>query len=124
MNIKLLPPSINKAIREFSALEQDGKDAIIYGLGAIKSVGIPAVENLLEARQDGEFKDINDFLGKIDPTKINRRTLESLIKAGAFDEFGFTRKALFDNMENLSEASRKMAEVRKMLQVLFLVKRN
>ncbi|HEF5361961.1 TPA: DNA polymerase III subunit alpha [Campylobacter jejuni] len=113
MNIKLLPPSINKAIREFSALEQDGKDAIIYGLGAIKSVGIPAVENLLEARQDGEFKDINDFLGKIDPTKINRRTLESLIKAGAFDEFGFTRKALFDNMENLSEASRKMAEVRK-----------
>ncbi len=119
MNIKLLPPSINKAIREFSALEQDGKDAIIYGLGAIKSVGIPAVENLLEARQDGEFKDINDFLGKIDPTKINRRTLESLIKAGAFDEFGFTRKALFDNMENLSEASRKMAEVRKMLQVLF-----
>ncbi|KHF20188.1 hypothetical protein PO81_09300, partial [Vibrio parahaemolyticus] len=48
-----------------------------------------------------------------DPTKINRRTLESLIKAGAFDAFGFTRKALFDNMENLSEASRKMAEVRK-----------
>ncbi len=124
MNIKLLPPSINKAIREFSALEQDGKDAIIYGLGAIKSVGIPAVENLLEARQDGEFKDINDFLGKIDPTKINRRTLESLIKAGAFDEFGFTRKALFDNMENLSEASRKMAEVRKNAASSLLVKRN
>ncbi|MBM0636997.1 DNA polymerase III subunit alpha [Campylobacter sp. VicNov18] len=113
MNIKLLPPSVNKAIREFSALEQGGKDAILYGLGAIKSVGIPAVENLLEAREEGEFKNINDFLSKIDPTKINRRTLESLIKAGAFDEFGLTRKTLFDNMENLTEASRKMAEVRK-----------
>lgn len=114
MNIKLLPPSINKAIREFSAMEQeDGSDAIVYGLGAIKSVGIPAVENLLEARESGEFKDINDFLGKIEPAKINKRALESLIKAGAFDEFGYTRKCLFDNLENLSEGSRKMAEVRK-----------
>ncbi|MGH2306069.1 DNA polymerase III subunit alpha [Campylobacter taeniopygiae] len=114
MNIKLLPPSINKAIREFSAIEQeDGSDAIVYGLGAIKSVGIPAVENLLEARESGEFKDINDFLGKIEPAKINKRALESLIKAGAFDEFGYTRKCLFDNLENLSEGSRKMAEVRK-----------
>ncbi|TKX33355.1 DNA polymerase III subunit alpha [Campylobacter taeniopygiae] len=114
MNIKLLPPSINKAMREFSAIEQeDGKDAIVYGLGAIKSVGIPAVENLLEARESGEFKDINDFLGKIEPAKINKRALESLIKAGAFDEFGYTRKCLFDNLENLSEGSRKMAEVRK-----------
>ncbi|MBZ7930491.1 DNA polymerase III subunit alpha [Campylobacter molothri] len=114
MNIKLLPPSINKAIREFSAIEQeDGKDAIVYGLGAIKSVGIPAVENLIEARESGEFKDINDFLGKIEPSKINKRALESLIKAGAFDEFGYTRKCLFDNLENLSEGSRKMAEVRK-----------
>lgn len=114
MNIKLLPPSINKAIREFSAIEQeDGSDAIVYGLGAIKSVGIPAVENLLEARESEEFKDINDFLGKIEPAKINKRALESLIKAGAFDEFGYTRKCLFDNLENLSEGSRKMAEVRK-----------
>ncbi|MFB1640308.1 DNA polymerase III subunit alpha [Campylobacter sp. MRC_CM3] len=114
MNIKLLPPSINKAIREFSAIEQeDGKDAIVYGLGAIKSVGIPAVENLIEARESGEFKDINDFLGKIEPSKINKRALESLIKAGAFDEFGYTRKCLFDNLENLSEGSRKMAEARK-----------
>ncbi|TKX29971.1 DNA polymerase III subunit alpha [Campylobacter estrildidarum] len=114
MNIKLLPPSINKAIREFSAVEQeDGRDAIVYGLGAIKSVGIPAVENLLEVRERGEFKDINDFLNRIEPAKINKRTLESLIKAGAFDEFGYTRKCLFDNLENLSESSRKMSEIRK-----------
>ncbi|ECL9114619.1 DNA polymerase III subunit alpha [Campylobacter coli] len=114
MNIKLLPPSVNKAIREFSAVEQeDGKDAIVYGLGAIKSVGIPAVENLLEARERGEFKNIDDFLSRIEPTKINKRTLESLIKAGAFDEFGYTRKCLFDNMDNLTEGSKKMADARK-----------
>ncbi|MBK2001384.1 DNA polymerase III subunit alpha, partial [Campylobacter sp. 2018MI35] len=62
MNIKLLPPNINKAIREFSAIElEDGKDAIVYGLGAIKSVGIPAVENILEIRKDKEFEGITDF---------------------------------------------------------------
>ena len=113
MNIKLLPPSINKAIREFSAFEQDGKEAILYGLGAIKSVGIPAIENIIEIRKNGEFKNINDFLSKIDPAKINKRTLENLIKAGAFDEFKLTRKCLVDNVELLAEASRKMAEVRK-----------
>lgn len=113
MDIKLMPPSINKALREFSAVPlEDGKDAIVYGLGAIKSVGIPAVENLLDVR-DGEFKSIDDFLNKIEPSKINRRTLESLIKAGAFDEFGYTRKCLIDNLELLAESSRKMAEVRK-----------
>jgi len=114
MNIKLLPPNINKAIREFSALTlEDGSEGILYGLGAIKSVGIPAVENLLQARKKGEFKSLDDFLNRIEPSKINRRTLESLIKAGAFDEFGFSRKCLVDNLEALAESSRKMAEVRK-----------
>ncbi|MBK1971170.1 DNA polymerase III subunit alpha [Campylobacter sp. TTU_617] len=114
MNIKLLPPNINKAIREFSAIElEDGKDAIVYGLGAIKSVGIPAVENILEIRKDKEFEGITDFLSKIDPTKINKRTLESLIKSGAFDEFGYTRKCLFNNIDNLGDISRQVAEIRR-----------
>lgn len=114
MNIKLLPPNINKAIREFSAIElEDGKDAIVYGLGAIKSVGIPAVENILETRKDKEFEDITDFLSKIDPTKINKRTLESLVKSGAFDEFGYTRKCLFNNLDNLGDISRQVAEIRR-----------
>lgn len=113
MNIKLSPPSINKAIGEFSAVNENGQEMIVYGLNAIKSVGVPAVENLLEIRKGGKVKDINDFLSKIEPTKITRRTLESLIKSGAFDEFGYTRKCLCDNLELLAETSRHMARIRK-----------
>ncbi|WP_270961272.1 DNA polymerase III subunit alpha [Campylobacter upsaliensis] len=115
MNIKLLPPRINKAISEFSAIKQeDGTEAIVYGLGAIKSVGGPAIENVLELRaKNGDFKDLHDFLSKIDTAKINRRTLEGFIKAGSFDDFGFTRKCLFNNLDLLAESARKMAEVRK-----------
>ncbi|TEY00918.1 DNA polymerase III subunit alpha [Campylobacter sp. US33a] len=114
MDIKLLPPNINKAQREFSAIElENGKDGIIYGLGAIKSVGIPAVTNIMEIRPKEGFKDLDDFLNKINPAKINKKTLENLIKVGAFDEFGYTRKCLFDNLEILAETSRKIAEVRR-----------
>ncbi|MEB2823842.1 DNA polymerase III subunit alpha [Campylobacter upsaliensis] len=115
MNIKLLPPRINKAISEFSAIKQeDGTEAIVYGLGAIKSVGGPAIENVLELRaKNGDFKDLHDFLSKIDTARINRRTLEGFIKAGSFDDFGFTRKCLFNNLDLLAESARKMAEVRK-----------
>ncbi|EAH5546961.1 DNA polymerase III subunit alpha [Campylobacter upsaliensis] len=115
MDIKLLPPRINKAISEFSAIKQeDGTEAIVYGLGAIKSVGRPAIENILELRsKNGDFKDLHDFLSKIDTAKINRRTLEGFIKAGSFDDFGFTRKCLFNNLDTLAESARKMAEVRK-----------
>ncbi|MCR6570394.1 DNA polymerase III subunit alpha [Campylobacter insulaenigrae] len=114
MNIKLLPPNINKAQREFSATKlEDGSEAIIYGLGAIKSVGIPAIENIIAVRSDNGFSDFNHFVSLIDPSKINKKTIESLIKAGAFDEFKYTRKCLIDNLELISETSKKIAEVKR-----------
>ncbi|NDJ26911.1 DNA polymerase III subunit alpha [Campylobacter sp. MIT 12-8780] len=114
MNIKLLPPSINKAQGEFKAIElEDGSEAIVYGLGAIKSVGTPAVTNLMSARPKEGFKDIDEFMSKIDPTKVNKRTMESLIKVGAFDEYGFTRRCLIENLPHLCENSRKIAELKR-----------
>ncbi|WP_291952615.1 DNA polymerase III subunit alpha [Campylobacter sp.] len=114
MDIKLLPPNINKAQREFSAIKlDDGSEAIIYGLGAIKSVGIPAIENIIAVRSEGGFSDFNHFVSLIDPSKINKKTIESLIKAGAFDEFKYTRKCLIDNLELISEMSKKIAEVKR-----------
>ncbi|TXE89474.1 DNA polymerase III subunit alpha [Campylobacter volucris] len=114
MNIKLLPPNINKAQREFSAIKlEDGSEAIIYGLGAIKSVGIPAIENIMDIRKDGGFSDFNDFISLIDPSKINKKTIENLAKSGAFDDFGYTRKCLIDNLELISETSKKIAEVKR-----------
>ncbi|MCW0225655.1 DNA polymerase III subunit alpha [Campylobacter lari] len=114
MNIKLLPPSVNKAQREFSATKlEDGSEAIIYGLGAIKSVGIPAIENIISIRKEEGFSDFDDFISLIDPSKINKKTIENLAKSGAFDEFGYTRKCLVDNLELISETSRKIAEVKR-----------
>ncbi len=114
MNIKLLPPNINKAVGEFSAIRlDDGSEAILYGLGAIKSVGAPAVTNLLKARPKEGFASIDDFMAKIDPAKINKRTMESLVKTGAFDEYGFTRKCLIENLPALCENSRKIAELKR-----------
>ena len=111
MNIKLLPPNINKAVGEFSSIRlDDGSEAILYGLGAIKSVGAPAVTNLIKARPKEGFVSIDEFMAKIDPAKINKRTMESLIKTGAFDEYGFTRKCLIENLPALCENSRKIAE--------------
>ncbi len=116
MGLKFLPPNINKAQSEFSAIRlEDGSEGILYGLGAIKSVGAPAAAALLQAREDGEFKDMNDFISRINPSKINKRTVESLIKAGAFDEFKLTRKCLMNNIQALCENSRKIAELKKTL---------
>lgn len=114
LGIKILPPDINKAVSEFSViLDDDGKEAIIYGLAAIKSVGIPAVESLLSARPKEGFKDLNDFINKIDSSKINKRSMESLIKVGALDSYKYTRKDLFDNIDLLCENSRKINEIKK-----------
>lgn len=114
MNIKLLPPNINKAVHEFSSVKlDDGSEAIVYGLGAIKSVGAPAVNNLISVRPEDGFKSIDEFMSKIDPAKINKRTVESLIKAGALDEYGFTRKCLMENVQTYCENSRKIAEFKR-----------
>lgn len=114
MNIELLPPNINKAQGEFRAIKlENGKEAIVYGLGAIKSVGTPAVSNLVKVRPKEGFASIDDFMSKIDPAKINKRTMESLVKVGAFDEYGYTRKCLVENLPILCENSRKIAELKR-----------
>ena len=118
MNIKLLPPDINKAVGEFSSIRlDDGSEAILYGLGAIKSVGMPAVNNLIKVRPENGFSSVDEFMSKIDPAKINKRTMESLIKVGAFDEYGFTRKCLVENLPKLCENSRKIAESKREAEI-------
>lgn len=102
LKISLLPPSINESIREFS-VTKDGK-SIIFGLGAIKGVGLGAIENIVCEREKAKFSDINDFVSRIDSYKTNKKVIESLIKAGAMDCLGFTRMCLLRNLENISDA--------------------
>jgi len=104
LGFKVIPPSINKSDYEFRI---EGGDSIRYGLGAIKNVGKAAVEEILKVRNSkGEFKSIEDFLSQVDTRKVNRKTLESLIKAGAFDEFFPNRKALLQALDELLQTAK------------------
>jgi len=114
IDIEILPPSINKSSKEFSVVKNEGHDGIIFGLGAIKGVGGAAIENIIAEREaKGDFKDMDDFVSRTDPFKVNKKVFESLIKAGCFDEFGHSRKMLMQNVENIVEACKSAAQIRK-----------
>lgn len=113
LNIGILPPDLNKSIREFSAIKYNETDAIIYGFGAIKGVGEAAIENILEVRKNGEFKDLDDFVSRVDNFKVNKKVIESLIGSGAFDCFGKTRLCLMQNIEAILDAMKKMTTIKK-----------
>ncbi len=84
MHIKVLTPDINKSFYSFTI--EDG--GIRFGLSGIKNVGTAAIESLLEARNKKFFVGLKDFLIRVDLRKVNKKTVESLIHAGAFDAFG------------------------------------
>jgi DNA polymerase-3 subunit alpha len=96
MQLGILPPDINRCDYSFVPLDQS---SILYGLGAIKGLGQAAIEAILEARnRDGAFQDLFDLCRRIDTRKVNRRVLESLIKAGALDNLGTHRAALMASL--------------------------
>jgi len=96
MGISILPPDINKSALKFIPEEHEGKMAIRYGLAAIKNVGEAAMQRSIEERERaGEYTALEDFCGRIGPRIANRKMLESLIKAGAFDFVGRDRAELF-----------------------------
>ncbi|WP_432208626.1 DNA polymerase III subunit alpha [Acinetobacter variabilis] len=98
-NLEVLPPSVNMSIYQFHATDEK---TIVYGLGAIKGVGEAAMQSVIESRQkEGPYKDLFDFCHRIDLKKINKRTLEALIRAGALDCLGIERA---DLMAQLPEA--------------------
>ena len=91
MGITVLPPDVNASRAQFSA---DGED-IRFGLAAIRNVGLNVVDAIVTAREDkGDFTSFEDFLDKVPAVVCNKRTIDSLIKAGAFDTLGRTRRAL------------------------------
>jgi DNA polymerase III subunit alpha len=96
MGISILPPDINKSALKFTPEEDDGTMAIRYGLAAIKNVGEAAMQMSIEERdRAGDYISLEDFCGRIGTRIANRKMLESLIKAGAFDFVGRDRAELF-----------------------------
>ncbi len=85
LKVTVLGPSVNASLAEFSI---EDKSKIRFGLSAIKNVGTAAITTILEARMSGAFTGIADFCSRCDLQKVNKKTMESLIKAGAMDQFG------------------------------------
>jgi len=91
-NVQILPPSINQSEVSFSIVK--GSSAIRFGLGAIKNVGEAAARVIEERGTHGTYKSITDFITRLQDLRITKRQIESMICAGALDEFGLTRQAL------------------------------
>ncbi len=113
MGITLSPPDINKSHLEFAPVVEDGQSSILFGLGAIKGVGSAAVESILEVREEGIFTDMQDFVNRIEPQKVNKRVLESVCKSGGFDAFPFSRRAVLEQIESIIETAKNASSARK-----------
>ncbi|WOE31801.1 MULTISPECIES: DNA polymerase III subunit alpha [unclassified Acinetobacter] len=102
-HIEVLPPSINMSLYHFHASDPQ---TIVYGLGAIKGVGEAAMQSVIESRiHDGPYCDLFDFCHRIDLKKINKRTLEALIRAGALDCLGIERSRLMLQLPEAVQAA-------------------
>jgi DNA polymerase-3 subunit alpha len=104
LKVEVLPPDINKSGDEFE-IEENTK--IRFGLSAIKNVGDAAIRNIIENRDKGEFKNFEDFCSRVDLGTINKKTMESLIKAGAMDNFGKRARLLIEFPEIVENSSKK-----------------
>ena len=104
--IAILPPDVNRSQWKFTvAKAPDGQLGILFGLGAVKTVGQGAVDAIIRERKHGTYRDIFDFCRRIDTSECNKRVVESLIKAGAFDGMGGNRPQLLAVFESAMDAN-------------------
>ncbi len=106
MGIEVLPPAVNSSDHSFVVNEK----AIRFGLDAVKNVGHSAVEAILRAREDGEIGSIWDFCERVDSRAVNKRAIECLIKCGALDSTGATRKGMLETLPAAQSAGQKAQE--------------
>ncbi len=113
LGFDLVPPDINRSDLVFSADNIDSKEVVMFGMGALKGAGDVAIKSILEARKEGEFQDLSDFVSRIDSSKVNKRVIETLVKSGALDTFGYSRRAMLEQIEDIVEAAGKAAQAKK-----------
>ncbi len=114
MNINIVRPDINDCFADFTADEKN----FYYALGAIKNVGFESISNLVKQRiLNGKFKNLYDFINRVDPKDINKLQLEGLVKAGAFDSLNNNRKCLLESIPSLILKSKNLHEDRSINQI-------
>jgi DNA polymerase III subunit alpha len=101
-NIKVSVPDVNVSSYKFTVTMDQ---VIVYGLGAIKGVGEGAIESIVEQRKDGPYKSFQDFCNRVDLRRVNRRLMETLVKAGALDKLGKNRATLFEAIPEAIKAA-------------------
>jgi DNA polymerase III subunit alpha len=102
--IEILPPDVNESLSEFTVVKE--KDAIRFGLSAVKNVGEGAIESIIKSRiENGKFSSLYDFCLRVDTRLVNRRVIESLIKCGAFDSFHLHRSQMTLALNKVLEAT-------------------
>ncbi len=119
MEIDVLPPSVNESGVRFTPLKpKEGRKAIRFGMAGVKNVGLAAVENIVKEREaNGPYKGLFDFCSRMDGTLVNKKTIESLVRSGAFDFTGMPRSRLFGGIETAmkraagEQADRKSGQV-------------
>ncbi len=106
--IEVLPPDINRSTNKFELLESG---EVLFSLGAVKNVGRASVDAIIKERElRGDFKSFQDFLSRISTSRVNKKVIENLVKAGAFDIFDTNRKRLLQTMNNLISSGRRVKE--------------
>ncbi|WP_256972775.1 DNA polymerase III subunit alpha [Saccharibacillus sp. O23] len=117
MNIPVLPPDVNKSGMLFTPSEEDGKPSLRFGLAAIKNVGTNAIKNVMEEREKQPFESLLDFCRRVDPKTCNRRVIEALIQAGAFDSLPGHRAQLLAMLDEALDAAAKWRKEREDFQI-------
>ncbi|MCG8314241.1 MAG: DNA polymerase III subunit alpha [Pseudomonadales bacterium] len=107
MKLKIVPPGVNESAYKFTVNDEG---SVVYGLGAIKGLGEGPIDAILAARKGGQpFKDLFEFCRRIDLKKINRRSMEALVKAGALDELGPDRATIMASLTEATQAAEQHA---------------
>lgn len=105
-NVEINPPSVNGSDLEFSMRD----DEVYFGLNAIRDVGKTAARSIVKTRGNTNFKDVFDFLFRVNSNKVTVKTFVSLIKAGAFDKMGYVRKELIEKSQDLHDYVKNIQE--------------
>ncbi len=121
LEIEVMPPHINSSMQDFSVAEfknQKGEleKKIVFGLGAVKGVGGDPIKNIIEERAKGDYKSLEDFISRVDFSKLTKKSLEPLVKSGSLDNLGYTRKTMLANLDLICDAGRAKDKANEMMQ--------
>ncbi|MBW0158902.1 DNA polymerase III subunit alpha [Sedimentimonas flavescens] len=110
---EIVPPCVNRSLATFDVVDQK----LVYALGALKNVGVEAMQLIVEARGERPFRDLSDFARRVDMKRVGKRPLEMLARAGAFDQLDPNRKRVFSSLDSLVQWSAAVAEAKGSAQV-------